>query len=194
MSPQRAAGVARPPGLPKVARPPLAPHGTQRPGGAKRYGVNRKPTTLGGPGPPPSSFLTGNIGADEWPIWWACNRLFKQGPGQGMWLFQTRISPQLPGGIKPDFVLVGQFPNIVMRVQSDRYHVAVPWDKAHYDIEQRLALERLGYTVIDLFPSLYLIDGYGPLTGQAAIRAVREAQQQRQRMNPRGTGTGWVRG
>ena len=194
----RPRGVSRPPGIKAVARPVKPPTGTQRPGGAKRYGLNKKPITEGGPGVPPSWFLNGNVGADEWPIWDACRLLFKEPPGETWWLYQTKISPQLPGGIKPDFVIIGQYPNVVMRVQSDYLHVAVPYDKFAYDREQRLALERFNYVVIDVYPQYYVIDGdkdrgYGPLTRQAAIRTVREAQQHRQRMNPRGTQTSWAR-
>jgi hypothetical protein len=194
MSPRRLAGVTRPPGLPKTPRPLAPVHGTQRPGGAKRYALNRGPEKLGGPGPPPPWFLTGNQGADEWPIYDACRVLFHQGPGQGEWLFQTTIAAQLPGGVKPDFVLVGQQPNVVMRVQSSRYHLAVDSWKAAYDVEQFIDLERFGYVVIDVFPQYYLVDEYGPLTRQASIRTVREAQQHRQRLNPRGTQTSFARG
>lgn len=197
MSP-RVRGVSRPKGVRAVARPVKPPTGTQRPGGAKRFGLHRSPTLEGGPGVPPAWFLTGNVGADEWPIWDACRLLFKEPPGQGMWLFQTRISPQLPGGIKPDFVITGQYPNVVMRVQSEYLHQAVPFNVFSYDREQRVALERLGFQVIDVYPQYYIVDGdaqqgYGPLTRQAAIRTVREARQGRQRMNPRGTMTGWAR-
>lgn len=202
MSPRRVAGQARPPGVSLVARPLPVPHGTQRPGGAKRYHLNVAPQSLGGPGPVPSWFNASNFGggtpaADEWPIYWACLRYFKGPPGQD-WLYQTKIAASLPGGIKPDFVIIRVTPNVVMRVQSERYHQAVPFNQAVYDLEQRIALERFGYRVIDLFPQYFIVDGsaergYGYLTGQASIRAVIEAEQGRQRMNPRGTQTSFAR-
>lgn len=193
MSPRAAGGFERPKGMSSVARPPRPSGATQRPGGSKRYGLHRAPQEEGGPGPPPAWFLSGNVGADEWPFWWACRAVFRQPPGQGEWLFQTRIAAQLPGGIKPDFVFTGQFPNIVARVQSDYLHVAVPYNKFAYDREQRLALENFGFLVIDVYPQYYLVDDYGVLTGQAAIRTVHETRQGRQRMNPRGTMTSWAR-
>lgn len=190
--------MERPRGVRSVPRParPAGPSRAQRPGGFKRYGIHKAPVSLGGPGVPPKWFLTGNVSAEEWPIYWACLAIYGEGPG-AQWTFQSRIAPNAPGGVKPDFVL-RQVPAVVMRVQAERYHVAVETWKAAYDIQQRLVLEQIGFVVVDLFPQHYIIDktdegGYGYLTGQAAILAVRNAQQHRQRMNPRGTGTNFAR-
>lgn len=190
--PARVAGTVRPPGTRRVARPIAPAHGVQRPGGSKRYGVNVSPILVGGPGQPPSGFLTGNNSPLEWPIMWACEKVLGSKAGEGDWDYQTRISPQLPGGIKPDFVIYDD-PPLVLRVQSDRYHINVNSWKAAYDLEQRLALERLGYHVIDVFPQYYVIDNMGPKTGAAAIQTVIEARAHRQRVDPRGTATSWAR-
>jgi hypothetical protein len=186
----------------RVARPLTQPRGTQRPGGLKRFGANITIVAQGGPGIPPQWFLSrgggGTPSADEWPPYWACEKVFDGPPGV-LWLYQLKIAAQLPGGIKPDFALIGQYPNVVMRVQSERYHQTGNYNVAAYDLEQRIQLERLGYVVVDVYPQHYIIDGnaekgFGYLTGQAAIRTVLAAQRHEQRMNPRGTQTGWARG
>lgn len=175
-------------GVRSRARPPQPPKGTARPGGMKRYGAHVRPVVVGGPGTPPSWFLTGNNSPEEWYIWWACRVVYKQKPGEGLWLYQTRIAPQLPGGIKPDFVHLQQ-PNVVQRVQSDRYHVQVNSWKAAYDIEQRLVLQQMRFIVIDTYPQYYMDDE----SGKKAILMVREAQNHIQRADPRYTRTSWAR-
>jgi hypothetical protein len=178
-------GLARPPGTTAVARPLQPPRATVRPTGMRRFGLNTKPQIMTGWawGPPPG-FLNGNNSVEEWPVWWALNHELGP-PDQGEWTYQTRIAPQLPGGIKPDFVIY-QDPPLVFRVQSDRYHLTVDAFKQAYDREQRIQLERMGYGVIDLFPQHYMVD----VTYSVAVLAVvREGLQGRQRSDPLLTAT-----
>jgi hypothetical protein len=175
-------------------RPLAPPRGVVRPGGAHHLGVGKSPILIGGPGRQPlPGIITGNTSLEEWPIWWACWKYFKQKPGQGAWDYQARFGTGTPGGIKPDFIINGARPTI-MRVQSDQYHIKVSSWKAAYDVDQRVSLEKMGFTVIDVFPQYYLVDNYGPLTGKAAIATVQEAEMGRQRADPRATRTSWARG
>lgn len=190
--PRRVAGVARPRGVVSTVRPVKPPSGTKRPGGLKRYAANRHPVLLGGPGEPRRGFLRGTNSREEWPIYWACEKYFKEKAG-GIWNYQITVGSNLPGGSKPDFVINYKRP-IIMRVQSDRYHVQVSSWRAAYDIQQRIELEKRGFTVIDVFPQYYMIDDMGPLTGQAAIATVAEAAAGRQKADPRSGQTSWARG
>jgi hypothetical protein len=124
-------------------------------------------------------------------IFWACEKKF--GPEGERWTYQGKINAQLPGGIKPDFVLYQEPRNVIIRVQSERYHQQVNSWVAAYDIQQRLELEKRGNIVIDVFPEYYMLDDFGPLTGKAAIWTVTEAEQGRQRPDPRATKTSWAR-
>lgn len=193
--PRHIRGTFRPPGTNKVARPKKPPRGKDAvpilPGGARRFGVTDSPILLGGFGPPPTGWLTGNNSPEEYAIYRACQALM--GPPGELWAYQGKIAAQLPGGIKPDFVIYQEPRNIVIRVQSDQYHQKVLSWKAAYDIEQRLALEKMGYLVIDVFPQFYMLDDFGPLTSKASIWTVKEAQQGRQRPDPRATRTSWSR-
>jgi hypothetical protein len=176
--PSQVRGIVAPHGISYKARPTPLPHGTQRPTGSRRYHTNVAPIYRSGPGLPPVGFLNGNNSVDEWFIWWALSKELGP-PGQGNWLYQTRIAPQLPGGIKPDF-LVLQNPPLVIRVQSDRYHLMQSSWVIGYDREQRIQLEHMGYLVVDVFPQQYVHD----LSGVSAIIIVREALQGRQRIDP----------
>ncbi len=174
-------------------RPIKPPMSVVRPDGAHHLGVGKSPVMLGGPGRVPlKGIITGNTSLEEWPIWWACWKYYKQKPGQGAWDYQARFGNGV-AGIKPDFILNLPRP-IVMRVQSDRYHVSVSSWKAAYDVQQRLDLEARGFTVIDVYPQYYIRDNYGPLTGKASIATVQEAEAGRQRADPRATKTSWARG
>jgi hypothetical protein len=134
--PQAPPGLHRPPGTSGVARPLATPRGTQRPSGSRRYHVNSKPQIMTGwAAGPPEGFVTGNTSLDEWPIWWALNKIL--GPPGPEWLYQGRIGIGMLGSSKPDFV-VFQDPPLVIRVQSDRYHLTVNGFRQAYDREQRV--------------------------------------------------------
>lgn len=179
--PRRVAGVAIPPGLQRVARPKPAPHGTQRPGGLKRYAANVSPVILGGPGDPPPGFLNGNNSPEEWDVWWALWKITGTKPGEGVWLYQglvTLASGQF-ASIKPDFIVLQQ-PPLVIRVQSDRYHLLVNSVRIAIDHLQRTELIARGYRVIDIYPQHWRRDK----TGRAVLAIVRDALNHRQRINP----------
>lgn len=189
--PRAPQGVRRPAGTTAVARPVQVPRGTQRPTGSRRYHVNTDPAMLSGWGVgPPEGFLGGNNSFDEWPVWWALDD--KLGPpdqGEGSWTYQLRIGFGQLGGSKPDFEIFYQ-PPIIIRVQSDRYHINVNSWKQAYDREQRIVLERAGYAVIDVFPQHYMDD---PSYSIAVKSVVEDALNYIQRPDPIATATNVAR-
>lgn len=173
----------------KKVRPRKPPTGVVRPTGQKRFGVTNNPVLLGGPGRQPYGgfVMTGNNSLEEWPPYWALLKLLGP-PSPGVWTYQGKIGTGLPGASKPDFIINSnpQRP-VIVRVQSAQYHIGVGSWKAAYDIDQRVALEKQGYSVIDIFPQYYLVDNYGPGTARAVIATMQEAMAGRQRTDPRVT-------
>lgn len=188
--PKAPPGLTRPPGTIAVARPIGTPRGTQRPSGSRKYHVNVDVRVLTGWAlGPPEGFLGGNNSFEEWPVWWALREILGP-PDQGNWTYQIKIAAQLPGGVKPDF-LIYQDPPLVIRVQSDRYHLTTNSFKQAYDREQRIVLERMGYNVIDVFPQHYMVDASYSI---AVKSVVRDALNLIQRPDPIVTATSIARG
>lgn len=183
-------GLRPPPGneRQRVARPIKLARGTQRPTGPKMFRPGTKPQIITGPNQPPAGFLNGNNSRSEWMIFWALTKLL--GPeGEGNWLYQGKIGRGLPGGSKPDFVVYQLVP-MAIRIQTERYHVAVSERKHAYDDEQRVQLERQGYRVYDIYEQDYIND---PM-GVAALRVTQEVLENRQRPNPVRMRTAMARG
>lgn len=191
-SKRRVAGVAAAKGVQKVARPAAPPRGVQRPGGLKRFGANRSAIPVNSPWIMPSWFKNGNNSADEWPPYQALTMILGP-PDQDNWTYQTRTSLAfgILGTVKPDFLIL-QEPFIVVRVQSDRYHVTASEPKAHLDREQRIYLQRLGYIVIDIYPQHYQPAERD--NGKRILRLMREAMNHQQRSNPRDLHLSYARG
>jgi hypothetical protein len=137
---------------------------------------------------PPEGFLTGNTSYDEWPVWWALKVILGP-PQEGLWTYQVRVGIGVLGSAKPDF-LIFQEPPLILRVQSDRYHMTVNSFRQAYDREQRVTLLRQGYNVIDVFPQHYM---YDPTFSVAVLMVVREALNLRQRPDPLVTATSIAR-
>lgn len=189
---RRTAGTDVLKGTQKVARPPAPPRGVQRPRGQRKYGYTENPVPLDSIWLVPNWFVGGNNSADEWPPYRALMLLLGP-PDQDNWTYQTRTSVQfgILGTAKPDFLIL-QEPFMVIRVQSDRYHIAVNSFKAASDMEQRTYLERLGYRVIDIYPQ-----NYQPAVqdnGRRIMRVMRDALNSRQDSNPRELQTSRARG
>jgi len=171
-----------------VGSPPTPRHETQIPGGPRRFAKAFKGILISGPGEPPPGFINGNNSASEWMIFWACLKLF--GPQGEKWSYQSKVAGgrTRPGGAVPDFVLLES--NTVMRVQTERYHIAVKSYVQLKDQAQLIMLERLGYKVIDIFEEHFIQDK----SGQSAIKLVHEASQGVQRASPLASRTSRARG
>lgn len=189
---RRTAGIQTVKGVQKVARPPAPLRGVQRPTGLRRYQYTERPVHQDSVWLVPDWFVGGNNSADEWPPYMALTLLLGP-PDQDNWTYQTRTSLAfgILGTAKPDF-LIFQDPFLVVRVQSDRYHIAVNSFKAASDFEQRTYLERIGYRVIDVYPQ-----NYQPAVednGRRIMRVMRDALNGRQDANPRELQTSRARG
>lgn len=189
---RRVAGLDIPKGVQKVARPPGPARGVQRPTGARRFNITESPIPLDSLWIMPSWFRNGNNSADEWPPYQALTLLLGP-PDRDNWTYQTRTSIQfgILGTAKPDF-LVFQDPFLVIRVQSDRYHIAVSSFKAATDLEQRTYLERIGYRVVDIYPQHFQPAERD--NGKRIMSVMRDALNGRQRSNPRDLSLSHARG
>jgi hypothetical protein len=190
--PKRAVpGVNAPAGVSSTARPPRPIHPTQLPGGSHHYRVATPADLQGGPGLPPVGFINGNNSIEEWYAWWAFWKLLKSKPGEGVWLYQGLLAGG--GGqfasIKPDFIIFQPFRPLVVRVQSDRYHLLVNSARIALDDLQKVIMIKLGYGVIDIYPQHYMKDK----RGGAVLSVCRDALNGRQRPNPYAIGTSIAR-
>lgn len=191
-SKRRVAGIEVPKGVQKVARPPGPLRGVQRPSGMRRFNITDSPIADGDMWVMPAWFRNGNNSADEWPPYQALTLILGP-PDQDNWTYQTRTSIAfgILGTAKPDFLIL-QDPFMVIRVQSDRYHIAVSSFKAASDLEQRTYLERIGYRVIDIYPQHYQPAERDQ--GRRILSVVRDALNGRQRSNPRDLQLSFARG
>ncbi len=87
-------------------------------------------------------------------------------------------------GAVVDFVIFTPRYNIGIRIQSFYYHIAASQEKQVSDYEQRMALERYGLRIVDVYEQDYIHD----LTGNAARRLVRMALAGEEMPNPRAYG------
>lgn len=170
-------GVGRPPK--KSTRPAIFPTGP------RIYRLGTKPTTgIGGPGQPPEGFLTAHNSIDEWVVYWACAKVrgTPQNPRQGPflggedWQYQKPESPteiglgvgRVTGGSVSDFVFIGPTGrNIVMRLQTDRWHINAGSIVQMRDLFIRDHLRGVE-KVIDIYSSDFMHDP----SGDAACRMV----------------------
>lgn len=149
---------------------------TARPQPPRRFPRPTKGAYVGGPGIAPAWIITPTTSVSEWYIYWALRKI-KGDAGDGNWGYQ--ISSNNSKTII-DFVIWDANPRIAIRVQSERFHIAVPNDKHRYDKLQREMLERSGYKVIDVYEEHFLRDK----TGQAAILIVKDALKGIQKPTP----------
>ncbi len=170
-----------------VLRPPAVPKHTIMPRGPAALRLGTKPVYVGGPGSPPPGFLRGTNSLTEWFCVWAMLKI-KGKEGQG-WSYQQAEAGgrALPGGTIVDVVVWDVFPNLAIRIQTERFHEAVPTDKHAYDNEQRELLQRFGFRVIDVWERHFIFDE----TGRTVLKIMRDALAGVERPSPitRGTST-----
>lgn len=148
-------------------------------------GLQRLPPQESGPGDPPPDFIGGTNSLSEWMFYWACLKVL--GPEGDRWDYQSSQlgGRQQQGGAVVDFVIkqnVGR--RVGVRIQTYRFHFNVDAFKQAGDVAQLLALSSPDFIVIDVFEDQFIHDP----TGQSAINLVVEVINERQRMNPLGTG------
>lgn len=157
--------------------------------GPSVLGLGTKPVYVGGPGEPPAGFVGGTTSATEWYFYWACEKIL--GPEGIRWDFQSSQmgGRHQAGGAVVDFVIMqNRGLRVGVRIQTYRFHQNVDSFKQAYDIAQFRALYGPDFIIIDVFEDQYINDQ----TGQAAIVAVLEVINNKQRPNP--LANGWVVG
>lgn len=127
------------------------------------YKFYREPIIVDWPATPPPGFLNGNNSVSEWWCYVAYSRIL--GPEGRLWGYQVPAAGgrKIPGGAVVDFVLnLGT--RYAVRVQTIRFHIAVPQWKQEYDRQQRRTLEDAGFRVIDLWEPRFIFDRTGRAT------------------------------
>jgi hypothetical protein len=156
------------------------------PTGPRIYDLQSAPNTgIGGPGQPPPDFKTAHNSLDEWVVYWACSKVRgtprdpRRPPylGGDDWQYQQPESPteiglgvgRVPGGSVSDFVFLPATGTrvIVMRVQTDRFHINAGSNTQMRDLFIRDHLRGVE-KVIDIYSSDFMHD----LSGDAACRRV----------------------
>lgn len=161
-----------------VARPPMPKGPTKYPGPIHGFGLTKAARLTSGPGDPPAGFLNGNNSRDEWPPYWALTKIC---PRMGLtFMYQSKVQGgrKRPGGSVPDFLIIEL--RMILRIQTERYHIAVGSGKQLRDTAQRRSLENAGFVVIDLYAQDYNKDK----SGQAIIKLVWDALHFREMPNP----------
>jgi hypothetical protein len=174
--------------LPNTFDSPEFPTGRQgvRSFGPEELGLSTTPRLIGGPGEPPAGWVGGTTSVSEWYLYWAFEKIL--GPEGADWQYQSSWlgGRQMRGGAVVDYVVRQKSGRRVgVRLQTYRFHFNVDAAEQASDVEQALALSELDFIVIDVFEDQVINDP----TGQAAIMAVLEIINERQRPNPLSTGS-----
>lgn len=166
------------------------PRGPQRPRPPKLIQKATKVGYRSGPGEPPAGFVTGTTSLSEWYIYWALLKV-KGRAGVNSWGFQVGIGGgrSTAGGAVADFVIWDQKPRLILRIQTERYHVATRNRNQVYDERSKRMMESLGYKVIDIWEQNFIKDK----SGKAAIQKVRMALKGLQDPNPITAPQSWAR-
>lgn len=150
-------------------------------------GLGLKPIVQGGPGEPPAGFVGGTTSKSEWYMYWAYEILLgKEGE---FWGYQQSFlgGRHNPGGAVADFVLYMPKQNIIVRLQTWRFHFALGAEKIATDMEQKINLfspfgEEI---VVDVYEQDFIWDE----TGKAVLEVCKDSIEGREWNNPLATGT-----
>lgn len=144
------------------------------PWGFRELGLGLQPLRQGaGPGEPPVGFVGGTTSKTEWYVYWALLKLLGR---EGLqWTYQESFQGgrHIPGGSVVDFVVYMPQFQILIRVQTWRFHFAGGAEKHQADIEQKAGLfgifgEEL---VIDIYEQHFIWDE----SGKAVLAVVSDA-------------------
>lgn len=165
------------------ARPLPVPREVQRPTGP-RFLNQKRDVSESGPGEPPPGFVTATTSREEWVIYWALTKILGP-PERGSWSYQSNLlgGRERAGGAVADFVITNRRPSLIIRVQTERFHIATEYEKQARDELQKASLERAGFRVLDVYAE-HFMRSTNFETGQAAIAVVWDALKGIQRPNP----------
>lgn len=181
----------------KSFRPPVLRRPTKVPEGSRLYRYGREPKVkTGGPGEPPPGFLSPTVSKSEWVAYWSLKRIYnpeedpRKPPFNGglpFWEYQSmEYGGRNLGGAVPDFV-IHNTPSgrpILLRLQTERYHLFVTGQMHAYDALQKQRLLR-DAEVVDIYEYAIVEDP----TGAAAIKAIKNAIGLIELPNPLTAGT-----
>jgi hypothetical protein len=163
------------------SRPPVPSRPTQFPSGTKA--VKTRARVISEFSTPPKGFLNGNNSASEWPVLLACRKIAAR--LHVTVLYQSKVlgGRKRPGGAVPD-IQIPEF-RLLIRVQTERYHIAVRSNRHFYDLQQKYALMAVGYRVADIYEEDYMKGGklIDP-SGAGVTKLVWEIMTGFQRGNP----------
>jgi hypothetical protein len=147
-----------------------------------------------GPGDAPAGFVQATTSKSEWIAYWALAKVMQDPPdprnppyyGGQTWGYQVALDGgrSRKGGSVADFIVWLPSEPIVIRLVTERFHVAAGPTKTALDRAQAFRLEKYA-SVRDLYEQDIIADR----TGEAACRKVVELLGGRERINPALAGT-----
>lgn len=138
-----------------------------------------------GPGEPPEGFVGGTTSRTEWYVWWALDKILKPAGIEFSYQSSFQGGRHVPGGSVVDFVIYMPLYEILLRVQTYRFHFALGSDKQSYDMEQKIELsDNEGVIVVDIYEQDFIDDE----TGGKVLQVCNEAINGVERSNPLATG------
>lgn len=158
-----------------VSRPTAARTFSARPTGPRQFADRTNPLLVDAPGTPPDGFIRASTSGSEWFAYWAMARIYGDPKGgdvrnppfygsrdESKWKYQYPYAGgrHLPGGAVVDFV-ASPFNNAVLiRIQTEHFHVYTTTRKQATDILQHDVLAKYGL-VVDVYDQWYMDDPTG---------------------------------
>lgn len=158
-----------------------------RPTGPRQFRDRTNPLLLDAPGTPPPGFVIATTSGSEWVFYWSMGRVtgdprmedIRNPPFRGSrdpagWTYQYPYAGgrHLPGGAVVDFVYSPYYNPILIRIQTEHFHVYSTTVKQATDILQRDLLSKYG-KVVDVYDQWYMTDATGAAGIMIARRAIR---------------------
>ncbi len=174
-----------------IDRPHIPNSFSPLPTGPRAFSRRDRPALPSGPGDAPPGFVTAGTSVSEWIVYWALAKIFsspkdpRRGPFNGspdstLWVYQKSYGRHQLVGARVDFVI---YPYavvpILIRLQTEFFHVYAGPKKRAYDRIQEIALGKYG-RVADLFEQNFLFD----TTGRAVILQVKDLIAGKNQMDP----------
>lgn len=176
--------VPRVPVLAKEPRPIKVPKPVIAPRGPAIYKLGAAPQEVsGGPGEPPTGFVTAQTSAEEWVYYWAIAKVLgdpknpRQAPYTGGrdWDYQSDdpiFGGRIAGGAVLDYVVRLAGETVGIRLQTERWHVMAGATQQAKDFYSFIHL-RSTTRVMDVFTQYGIADASGRAACEQIARALR---------------------
>lgn len=163
-----------------LVRPPGSRSFAAKPVGPREFQSRINPALADAPNAPPPGFIIASTSGSEWFVYWAFAKIYNDPRGDDVrkppfygsrdgtsWTYQYGYGggggPSL-GKAKVDFVADMYGSPVLIRVQTEHFHVFTTPEKHFYDEMQKANIEKYG-RVVDLYDQWFL----GDPSGQACI-------------------------